>query len=414
MTKPTVILGAGFAGLFAALHLCHKNYALPVVLIDQAERFVFKPLLYELLSTEMTIDQVSPLYEELLSRCNISYVQDRVMAINLEQSQVQLDSGLSYAYSNLVLALGSKANYFNIKGAAENALTFRSSDDVIRLKQHLRSRLQCASQTKDNLKRQALLTIAVIGAGPAGIEIALTLADLLPQWYARLKGDTQEIKIVIINRSPEILKGDPNSSAGKTIKQAIAQRRNLEIRSQAEVQTVFVDGIEYMQDEQLQQLNCATTVWTAGNTLNPLIQQLAIDKDYRDRRGRLKVEPTLQLPNYPEVFAAGDCACLGADLPATAQVAYQQGKAIAHNLLALSQGKPATPASIHLRGTLMKLGLGEASANMFDRFIVAGQLGHLIREGTYLELLPNSVHNFKATTQWLTDELFSHHLRVAK
>ncbi|MEL6578618.1 MAG: NAD(P)/FAD-dependent oxidoreductase [Cyanobacteria bacterium J06621_12] len=414
MTKPTVILGAGFAGLFTALHLCHKNYGLPVVLIDKAERFIFKPLLYELLSTEMTIDQVSPLYEELLFRCNVTYVQDQVTEIDLQQSEVKLISGLSYSYDNLVLSLGSKANYFKIDGAAENALTFRTSDDVNHLKQHLRSSLQCASQTVDDAKRQAMLTVAVIGAGPAGIEIALTLADLLPQWYKRLGGDTEEIKIVIINRSPEILKGDINSHSRKTIKKALDRRTNLEIRSQAEVQGVLTDGLEYLQDHQLQQLNCATTVWTAGNTLNPLVAQLAVSEQFRDRRGRLKVEPTLQLPDYPEVFAAGDCACLDPNLPATAQVAYQQGKAIAHNLVALSKGQPLVPASIHLRGTLMKLGLGEASANMFDRFTVAGQLGHLIREGTYLELLPNSVHNFKATTQWLTDELFSHHLRVAK
>lgn len=67
---------------------------------------------------------------------------------------------------------------------------------------------------------------------------------------------------------------------------------------------------------------------------------------------------------------------------------------------------------VHLRGTMIKLGLGEGAANIFDRLIVAGQLGHLIREGTYLELLPNSVHNFKATTQWLTDEIFHHHHQV--
>jgi len=81
---------------------------------------------------------------------------------------------------------------------------------------------------------------------------------------------------------------------------------------------------------------------------------------------------------------------------------------------AIAKGDAPKPATVNLRGTMMKLGLGEGAANIFDRFIVAGQVGHLIREGTYLELLPNSVHNFKATTQWLTDEIFHHHHPISQ
>ncbi|MEL7408611.1 MAG: FAD-dependent oxidoreductase, partial [Cyanobacteria bacterium J06558_2] len=172
--------------------------------------------------------------------------------------------------------------------------------------------------------------------------------------------------------------------------------------------------LEYEQQGNLQRLDCFTTIWTAGNTVNPLIASLPISQDLRDRRGRLQVTPTLQLPDFPEVFAAGDCAYADSKLPATAQVAYQQGEAIAHNLTALSKGQPLKAAAVHLRGTMMKLGLGAGAANMFDRLILGGQVGHLVREATYLELLPNSVHNFKATTQWLTDELFHHHRQKIK
>lgn len=134
----------------------------------------------------------------------------------------------------------------------------------------------------------------------------------------------------------------------------------------------------------------------------------------RDRPGILKVTSTLQLQDFLEVFAAGDCAYTDSNFPSTAQVAYQQGAAIALNLNALTKRNPLKTAAVNLRGTMMKLGLGEGAANLFDRFIVTGQVGHLIREGTYLELLPNSVHNFKATTQWLTDELFHHHNQIPK
>lgn len=410
MNNPTVIIGAGFAGLFTALHLCHKRHSRPVILIDQAERFVFKPLLYELLSNEMTIDQVSPRYEELLRCSNITYVQDLVTDVDLEGRTVKLASGLCYSYENLVLTLGSKANYFNTTGAAENAFSFRNSDSANKLKRHLRNCLQRASQTKDNLERYSLLTVSVVGAGPAGIEMALTLGDLLPQWYSQLGGDIQEIRVVIINRSQEILKGDINSHLQTTAQKAMAQRTvAVELESKAAVKAVSPQGVSYEQNGELQELSCQTTIWTAGNTVNPLIKNLPIAQDLRDRAGRLQVTPTLQLPSYPEVFAAGDCAYVNEHLPATAQVAYQQGEAIAHNLTALGKGEALKPAAVNLRGTMMKLGLGEGAANIFDRFIVAGQVGHLIREGTYLELLPNSVHNFKATTQWLTDEIFHHH-----
>lgn len=415
MNNPTVIIGAGFAGLFTALHLCNKRYSRPVILIDQAERFVFKPLLYELLSNEMTTDQVSPRYEELLSCSNITYVQDRVADVDLPQRQVKLASGLCYDYDKLVLTLGSKANYFQTPGAAENAFSFRSSDSANKLKHHLRSCLQRASQTKNDLERRSLLTVSVVGAGPAGVEMALTLADLLPRWYDKLGGNIQEIRVVIINRSQEILKGDINSHLQTTARKAMEKRTvAVELEPQAAVKAVSPESVAYEQHGELKQLFCQTTIWTAGNTVNPLIQNLPIAPELRDRAGRLQVTPTLQLPSFSEVFAAGDCAYTSDHLPSTAQVAYQQGAAIAHNLISLTKGDAPKSATVNLRGTMMKLGLGEGAANIFDRFIVAGQVGHLIREGAYLELLPNSVHNFKATTQWLTDEIFHHHHPISQ
>lgn len=120
---------------------------------------------------------------------------------------------------------------------------------------------------------------------------------------------------------------------------------------------------------------------------------------------------TLQLPDYPEVFAAGDCAAEPEPLPPTAQVAYQQGGAIAENLYQMTRDRPPQPAEVNLRGTLLKLGLEDSAANLFGRFQVTGKLGHLIRQGTYLELLPTPVHNLKVTAQWFKDEIFQRHLK---
>nr|MDJ0904199.1 NAD(P)/FAD-dependent oxidoreductase [Xenococcus sp. MO_188.B8] len=92
-----------------------------------------------------------------------------------------------------------------------------------------------------------------------------------------------------------------------------------------------------------------------------------------------------------------------------AQVAYQQGKAIAHNLIAKVNGHPLKPANVRLRGSMMKLGIDESVANIFDRIEVSGEVGHLIREATYLELLPCPIHDFKVTTTWIIDEIFHRH-----
>lgn len=406
-THPTLILGGGFVGLFTALHLSHQRCTLPTVLIDQEWSFIFKPLLYEFLSGEMKVDLVWPRYDELLHNSGIGFIRDTVQDIDLHQRQVRLTSGLCYTYSNLVLALGSTTGYFGIEGAKENSFAFRTGEDAIALGQHLRDCLQRASQTEDSQERRTLLTVAILGAGRSGIELAATLADLLPDWYTQIGGNVQEIRVVVIQRGTEILKGDMNSLRSSA--QSALQNRTMpvELLLEAEVSAVHANKVEFKRHNQTEVLPAATIIWTTGTATHPLIKALPIAQEHRDKQGRLQVTPTLQLPDFPEVFAGGDCAVdKDNPLPATAQVAYQQGAAIARNLKAISEGGTPSPAHVSLRGTLMKLGLEESVAEIFDRFEVKGKLGHLIRQAAYLELLPTPVRNFKATTQWLTDEVF--------
>ncbi|MBD2409751.1 NADH dehydrogenase [Nostoc calcicola FACHB-389] len=404
---PTLILGGGFAGLFTALHLSHQNYSHPIILIEQRDRFSFKPLLYELLSGELHSTQVYPRYEELLAGSSVTFVQDTAKSIHPHQRRVTLASGKVCDYSNLVLALGSKTTYFDTPGAAEYAMLFTSGKEAMALRKHLQHRLHQAIQTQDSERRRQLVTVAIIGAGPAGIELACTLADLLPIWYDELGGDADEIRVALVNRSREILKGDVNSHLRCTVQRALKRRVvSVDFLFDAAVTKIHADGVEYRQHEQTQILQAGTIVWTAGTAPNPLLMELPVPNN----RGRLVVTPTLQLPDFPEIFAAGDCATdRDHPQPTTAQVAYQQGKAIAHNLKRLEEGKPAIPVQIQMRGTLMKLGLNEGVANLFNKVQIKGQPGHLIREATYLQLLPNSAHNRKVTTEWLTDELFQRH-----
>ncbi|WP_017651561.1 NAD(P)/FAD-dependent oxidoreductase [Fortiea contorta] len=406
-SHPTVILGGGFAGLFTALHLSQQNYSHPIILIEQRDRFSFKPLLYELLSGELQSQQVYPRYQELLAGSRVTFVQDRVTSIDLPQHRVELASGKIFDYSNLVLALGSQTTYFHTPGAAEYALPFTSGEQAIALRKHLRYKLYQAIQTTDSQHRQQLLSIAIIGAGPAGIELACTLADLLPIWYDELGGDANEIRVILVNRSREILKGDVNSHLRCTVQRACKNRViPVDFLFDAAVTKIESDSVEYRQNEQTKVFRTGTIAWTAGTAPHPLLMQLPV----ANQRGRVVVTPTMQIADFPEVFVAGDCAVNQENpQPPTAQVAYQQGIAIAHNLQRMREKKPTQPTQIQMRGTLMKLGLNEGVANLFNKVQIKGQPGHLIREAAYLQLLPNPARNLKVTTEWLTDELFHRH-----
>lgn len=403
----TIILGGGFVGLFTALHLNHQRYAVPTVLIDQSWSFTFKPLLYEFLSGEMNAQLIWARYDDLLKHSRVAFVRDRVTRIDLNQQTVTLDSGLHYHYQNLVLALGSVTGYLGVPGAEAHTFAFRTIEDVISLGRHLRDQLQRASQTEMLTQRQQQLTVAILGAGRAGVELAATLADLLPEWYAPLGGNIGELRIVVVQRGSEILKGDAEELR-QTVKTALGKLTiPVDLMLEAEVKAVSGDTVELLYRGRKEILSADTIIWTTGTNTHPLIQSLPISDQHRDRHGRLQVTPTLQLPDYPEVFAAGDCAFdLNQSLPTIAQVAYQQGAAIAHNLKALSTGKQPSPAHVKLRGTLMKLGLADSVAEIFDRVEVKGKLGHLVRQATYVELLPTPARNFKSTTQWLSDEVF--------
>ena len=404
---PTVILGGGFVGLFTALYLCHHNYPVPTLLIDQGWNFTFKPLLYEFLSGEMNTQLILGRYDDLLKHTGIAFVQDTIAQIDLNQQQIHLASGLRYEYENLVLALGSVTNYLEVPGAKDHTLAFRTAEEAMALSRHLRDRLQQASQTPDPERRQQMLTVAILGAGRSGVELAGTLADLLPQWYAPLSEAVAEIRIVLIQRGSEILKGDPEKLR-ETVETSLQQRASrVEVWLESEVKSVGSGEVELLRHNQSETLTAGTIIWTTGTAPHPLIKALPIPNEHRDHSGRLHVTPTLQLPDFPNVFAAGDCI-INPDhpLPMIAQVAYQQGAVIAYNLQALVENRLFTPSDVKLRGTLMKLGLAESVAEIFDLIEVKGNLGHLIRQATYIEMLPTPARNFEATAEWLSEEVF--------
>lgn len=405
-SQPTIILGGGFTGLFTALHLSQQDYPNRVILIDRQERFVFKPLLYDYLTEEMDDSQVNPLYEKLIEGSKVKFVQDAVNKIDLENRQVELANNGNINYEYLVLALGSQTGYFGIEGAKERTLPFWTRQDAIALKKHLQDCLMRSLCTNDPYERQKLLTVAIVGAGATGVELAATLADVLPQWYLKQGGEFEQLRLILINRGSQILSN--NSERLRTAAQAALQKRpvNVDLELNASVTAVHPQKVIFERNDKQETLAAATIVWTTGTIINPAIESLPLAEDYRDSKGRLKVLSTMQLIDHPEIFVGGDCAVnWDKSIPPTAQAAYQQGSAIAKNLQALSTGKVPDMANVTIRGTMLKLGLDDAAADLFDRLLIEGKAAHLLRQSRYLTTLPAPVRNFKATTQWLTEEV---------
>jgi NADH dehydrogenase FAD-containing subunit len=408
----TIIVGGGFVGLFTALHLHRLRYDTPVILINPHDRFVFKPLLYEYVSGEMAVDQVFPAYHSLLKDRGLTFIQGAVTGVDFDQHQVSLATGEQYSYRYLVLGVGSQQGYFGTSGAAEHGFAFRTEADAVALRTHLEDCLQRASQMADGPEKQALLTFAVVGAGPSGVEMVAMLADLLPLWWCRYFNSTAPktdgLRVVLINHGPDILAGDANEALRTPVLKELQKRHMpVELKLGVGVKAVTADHVAYQVPgkDEIETLSTVTTIWTAGTANNELLERLPLPPDQRDKHGRPLVNSTLQLLAHPEVFAAGDCAMdQDAPQPPLAQVAYQQGKTIAENLVALHHNKALVPTHVSLRGTLMKLGLGNGIANVFDKVQIKGKPGSLMRDATYLEMLPAPGHDLEVTGEWLADQ----------
>jgi NADH:ubiquinone reductase (non-electrogenic) len=382
------ILGGGFGGLYTALRLSQlpwTGHEKPeITLVDKCDRFVFLPLLYEVVTGDLQSWEVAPYYSELLSGTGIRYVQATVDSVNLADRTVQITQngqaeGLSY--DRLVLAMGGESVIGKVPGAADHALPFRTLNDAIRLSDRLRD-LEASDADR--------IRVAIIGAGYSGVELACNLAERL--------GDRGRLRIVelgdrILNFSPDFNR--------KAAEKALLDRK-VWTDLQTKTSDVTSDEITLQYDDKSETLPVDLVLWTVGTRISEVIQSLPLPKN---NRGQVKVQTTLQVEGYPEVYALGDLAdCKDADgqtIPTTAQAAFQQADYAGWNLWASLTDRPLLTFKYQHLGEMMTLGSDDATLAGLG-LQLNGVSAHLARRMIYLMRMPTFEHQVKVGLNWIT------------
>jgi len=375
---PVVIVGGGFGGLYTALALAARKGHPPILLIEPNERFLFLPLLYELLSGELRSWEIAPRYDALLAGKGVAWLQDRVCRINSNTKTVETQSGRRLNFSRLVIATGAATNSFGIPGVEEHSLGFRTLADVEKLQ-------QLVEQLRQD--RRPLQRIAVVGAGASGVELACKLAD-------SLEGAAV---VELIERGSNLLPAA--KSFNREQAKLALQRKDIRLRCHTEVVAVGSDHLELHGPQGPERLATNGVIWTAGLRFEaPPIEPNPAAK----ANGRLACQADLQVLGHPPLFAIGDIAQLdGVDpVPTTAQVAFQQADCLAANLLRSLANEPLEPFHFKDLGEMMSLGKGEAALTG-GGFTLAGPAAFQIRRLAYLSRMPGKTHQAKVAAGWL-------------
>ncbi|MEM8672918.1 MAG: NAD(P)/FAD-dependent oxidoreductase [Cyanobacteria bacterium P01_G01_bin.67] len=382
------IVGGGFGGLYTALRLEEfpwKSESKPeITLIDQSDRFLFSPLLYELITEEMQSWEIAPPFAELLANTGIVFHQGSVTEIDLEAKQVILHDQATIGYDQLVLSTGGRTPVDSVNGARDHALPFRSLNDAYRLQEKLRL-LEEADPDK--------IRIAVVGGGYSGVELACKLADRLGA----------KSRIRIIDRGTQILKDSAEFNRETAVK--ALEKRQIWQDLETDVESVSADSITLIYKGQSDTIPVDLVLWTVGNRVSELINQLPLEQN---SQGLLEIEPTLLVKGRDDIFALGDAANSydsdGNSLPATAQVAFQQSDYCAWNIWATATNRPLLSFRYQPLGEMMTLGTDNATINGLG-LKLDGPMAYIARRLIYLYRLPTLKHQLTVGLNWITQPI---------
>lgn len=377
-----VIVGAGFGGLTCAKALHRAGAAL--TLVDQRNFHLFQPLLYQVATAALSpADIAMPIRRILRHQGNARVIMGHVEAIDRMAHTVSIDGGATaIPYDYLVIATGARHAYFGHEDWEPFAPGLKQIEDATMVRRRVLDAFEKAERETSADERRRLLSFAVIGAGPTGVEMAGAIAELakteLAMPYRSIHGERP--RIVLIEAGPQILPAFPPSLATKAVQSL--QRLGVEVRSGTKVERCDADGIIAAG----QRIEARTLVWAAGVRASAAARWLGVAAD---NAGRVPVGPDLSLAGDPNVFVIGDTAKVawtkGRNVPGIAPAAKQEGLYVAKLLLRRLGGRRAPPAFRYRhQGDLATIGRKSA--------VIA--FGPLRLSGWFAWLLWGAVHIF--------------------
>ena len=354
-----VILGGGFGGLWATRAL--RRAPVRITLIDRSNHHLFQPLLYQVATASLSgPDIAAPLRHILRKQRNVTVLMDEVRGIDLAARHVSLAHGtLDYDY--LIVATGSTHAYFGHDEWARYAPGLKTMDDALAIRRRVLSAFEAAERETDPAARETSLTFVVVGAGPTGVELAGTLAEIarhtLPREFRR--ADPRRARIHLVEAGSRVLPAMPESLSTWT--QRRLQRMGVEVQLGAAVTSVDHDGVTLKNGERV---DARTVLWAAGVASS--LQHASFDTS-RDSHGRVRVAPDLSLPQHPEVFVIGDLAHVEQDgglVPGVATAAKQMGDYAARAIRDRLRGRATRAFRYRDYGTLAAIGRGAAAVDL--------------------------------------------------
>jgi NADH dehydrogenase len=362
-----VVIGGGFAGLWAVRRL--RKAPVEVTLVDRSNHHLFQPLLYQVATAGLAAPSIAaPLRGILRDQRNATVIMGEVTRVDpVRRVVVVHDREIQYDY--LLVASGATHAYFGRDHWGPFAPGLKTLDDAFVIRRRVLAAFEEAEATTDEATRDACLTFAVIGAGPTGVELAGTLAEIarhtLAHEFRRI--DSRKARVLLIEAGPRVLSTFSEKLSAKARVQL--EKLGVEVHVGAPVTDLGAGFLKIGERE----IAARTILWAAGVAASPLGKQLGAELD---RAGRVRVAPDLSLPAHPEVFVAGDLASIesaGKPVPGVAPAAKQMGAQAALNILARIAGRPTRPFRYTDFGSLATIGRHSAIAQL-PKLAISGAL----------------------------------------
>ena len=413
MNRPkVVIVGAGFAGLNAAKSL--KGAELDVLMIDQNNYHTFQPLLYQVATAGLEVSDIAHQVRDVFRRQdNFRFMQGAVTGVNWTLKELDLASGETLRFDYLLLGVGAVYNDFGVPGVLEHGFFLKSLTEAANIRSHILQQFERAS-VRPELIDEGVLNFVLVGAGPTGVEMAGALVELfehaLANDYPEL--DVKRARVILLEMTGKVL--GPYTKSSSNYAERTLRKRGVEIRLNATVASVRANEVELKGGETIP---TQTLLWAAGIRAHPLAESLGVELG---RGYRAEVEPNLSLPGKPYAFVMGDMSGAkdkkGNPYPQVAQVAIQQGKHAAAEVLAAIAKEPSTPFRYFDKGIMAIIGRRAGVAELSRVFLglkLRGLLGWLGWLFIHLIYLPGHQNRFNAFANWAYNYFtYDRHVRL--